>query len=163
MSKEGKGDLVLPAILVVFSVIGLSYVLATFPRRERIAPAVVFLCLGVFSLVQTVKSFRSFRETEGPSGGEDPAPERLDTWGIKATWVSVIAAVVYILLIQFAGFVAASALLLVGLPVYLGYRNILVVLMICSIFIGAVYLLFSQLHVPVPTGTLWKALRALMG
>jgi len=163
VSKEGKGDLILPAIFAVFSVIGLSYVLATFPRRERIAPAVVFLCLGVFSLVQTVKSFRSFRETGVPSGEEDLASERLDTWGIKATWVSVIAAFVYILLIQFAGFVAASALLLVGLPVYLGYRNILVVLMICFIFIGAVHLLFAQLHVPVPTGTLWKALRALMG
>ena len=105
-----------------------------------IYPMVLGLLLALFGLLV------AFRAARANSGIERPlmdAPVNLA--------MTVLAGVFFVALVVPLGFYTASFLLMLGLPLVLGFRRLPYTFIVAAVFIGIVYLVFSVLlEKPLP-------------
>ena len=143
-------------VLVLSALAALLYVLASFPGREKVYPAGLLLLLGGFSLIQLVKFIIALRSEEHGHQEKNSKSTIISTSRGSRIWMVVGASAVYLLSIDLLGFSLASFLFIIAFAWALGYRKILVVLVVDVLIIASVHLLFVRLHVPVPEGLIWR-------
>jgi hypothetical protein len=158
MSDKKRGDLIVALFLTLFSGTCLAYVVATFPRKEKIYPGFVLLLICLLSLIQATKSGKAFKQEKTAGKGEVHSSAQVDKWGNRATMITMASTAAFLVLLNLVGFVFASLALAIGLPICLGYRNIWGMCLLAFLVVVGVHLLFAQLHVPVPEGWLWHHL-----
>jgi len=158
MSDKKRGDFIVALVLTLFSGTCLTYVVATFPRKERIYPGLVLLFICLLSLIQATKSWKAFKQMTAAGKGEVYSSEKVDRWGDRATMVTIASTAAFLVLLNLVGFIFASLALAIGLPICLGYRNVWGMCILGFLVVIGVHLLFAQLHVPVPKGWLWHYL-----
>lgn len=158
MSDKIRSDLVVSLFLTVFSGTCFAYVIATFPRKEKIYPGLVLLLICLLSLIQATKSWKAFKQKKTPGKGEVQSSTQPDKWGNRATIITIAGTAAFVVLLNLVGFVFASLALAIGLPICLGYRNVWGMCLLAFLVVVGVHLLFAQLHVPVPEGWLWHHL-----
>lgn len=95
----------------------------------------VMLGCGVLSLVKTLVAW--FRQGPGEV-------RQIDVSGFVYGAFAAVALVVAVLLVPYVGYFSAITLLLIGIPLMLRYRNLLMVLLMTLIFEGAIYLIFVE-------------------
>ena len=161
---------------------GASPVRGPVPRRVTPAGRAVFLgiaALFVFVLLQG-GLFRPGEWLDDPGNSAEVFPGvivillalcglwlglagdgvQMQAWprGKALAAVAVLAGIfVYVELFRLLGFALSSALLLLAMPVALGYRNLLVILAFALPLLALVWLVFvTVMGVPLPAGTLWR-------
>jgi hypothetical protein len=156
MEHVRRGELAIALVLVLIALTALLYVLASFPGREKIYPAGLFFLLGGFSLIQLGKLIIALRSEERGQQEKNSKSTASGTSRGSRIWMVVGASAVYLLSIGLLGFSLASFLFILAFAWTLGYRKILVVLVVDLLIIASVHLLFIRLHVPVPEGIIWE-------
>lgn len=111
------------------------------PDEARTFPAAVLAAIVLLALWIAVR------------GGGDDAPV---AHHMPRLALSVLMVGAFLALIPLIGFFASAALLMVGLPAALGYREPMVVLPTTVGFLLLTWLVFVRLFAkPLPTGVLW--------
>ncbi|WP_347191222.1 tripartite tricarboxylate transporter TctB family protein [Planktotalea arctica] len=136
---ERQQDITLGAIFVALG-IAAAWGATSYKGAGGIYPMVLGLLLALFGL------FVAFRAVRASSGTERPlmeAPVNLAT--------TVLAGIFFVALVVPLGFYTASFLLMLGLPLALGFRRLPYTVIVGAVFIGIVYLVFSiLLEKPLP-------------
>lgn len=141
----------------LFSLSGIIIVFAAYPRMEQGYPAIAFGTMLISSVVYLYQIYAKKARVKEKVRTENASSHFSELWTKKENRnviVTMAAAIAYILLMKTVGFVVISALFIILLPIYLGYRKPLPIILAAVICIGFVYFLFTRLYVPIPEGFL---------
>lgn len=120
--------------------IGAAWGATAYKGAGGLYPMVLGLLLALFGLLVAVRAARS-------SAAEERA---LMDAPVKLA-ITVLAGLLFVALVVPFGFYSASFLLMLGLPLALGFRQISYTLIVGAVFIGIVYVVFSiLLEKPLP-------------
>lgn len=141
-------------VLVVLTLIGLVFFLMTwsYTRSAALFPRAVALIVFILSLYSLLGRLKSWTRGEG---------KKKTTQDVKATgmpwYVSFLAMLVYFVLIDVVGFIAATFLFLILLPLAMGYKKFFVITVVAVVFAAAISYSFGTfLHVPLPEGMIFQ-------
>ncbi|MBT3274248.1 MAG: tripartite tricarboxylate transporter TctB family protein [Spirochaetales bacterium] len=144
--RKYAGRILIPLFLleaaIAFFLLALS-----FPRRGEVGPAVVpilwLVAIAALSVILLVRGLLGREE-------DDPA------WGrVDVVLIFFAMTIVYLILMQFIGYILATFLFIFASMYYLSYRKWLTVSLIAIGWIGFSYFAFFRLlYVPLPRGSL---------
>lgn len=138
--KRSLAERLFPAAIILGAAALVPATLAI-PAEARTFPAAVLAAIVLLSLWIAVRG----------GGGDAPVAHHA---GRLALAIGAVGA--FLLLIPLIGFFPAAGLLMVGLPVALGYRVPIVVLPVTAGFLVLVWVVFVRLFAkPLPTGLIW--------
>ena len=147
-------EFVVTVILMLVSAMALFYVYNNYPRLEKGYPSIALTVI----LGATLVHFIILLSRKPVAGAESLPPRRLgNLWRSKENrniLVTMAVSLAFVFAMNQLGFLVVSVLMIVLLPLYLGYRKLLPIILSGVICIGFVYFLFSQLYVPIPQGIL---------
>ena len=136
---ERQQDIALGAIFVALG-IAAAWGGTAYKGAGGIYPMVLGILLALLGLVVAIRAMRTETGTERALMD---APVNLA--------VAVLAGVFYVALVVPLGFYTASFLLMLGLPLALGFRRFPYTLVVGAVFIAIVYVVFSVLlEKPLP-------------
>lgn len=144
-------------LLITFSLVGVVFFLMTwsFSPTAALFPRIVTFVVGVLSLYTLAGWLRArYKKEKGEKAAPDSSPGAGMAW-----YVSLSAMVAYFILIYVAGFVLATLIYLLALPLMMGYKRKVTAAVVAVIFAVIIYFSFGAiLHVPLPAGWLGKLL-----
>lgn len=145
---ERRQDIVLGTLFIGIGVAA-AWMATSYRGAGGTYPAVLGIILTLFGAAVALKAVRAASSRERPLV---EAPVKLIT--------AVAAAALYLALVVPLGFYTASLLLMLALPIALGFRRWDFALIVAAVFISLVYLVFSALlEKPLPR----EALLSLFG
>lgn len=148
-------------LLVALSLLGLVFFMMTWSYSPTAAlfPRIVSLVVGglsLYTLAGRLMVVRKGKVVPGRKEEEKPADKISPVFGV-AWYVSLSFMVAYFFLISAVGFVPATLVYLLALPLVMGYRRKFIIAVVAVIFAAVVYFSFSSLlHVPLPEGWLGR-------
>ena len=155
MQKKVSIGLITTWFFAVASFVGFLYVRITYPNVEKGYPSLIFGLMFIFSVVCLVETYGKMRQNKASeSPGVKKEPTKEDCLGIKNTWFVIAVTCAYMLLMNVLGFLIGTILMMVLVPVCLGYRKPLPIILTSACCIVFVYFLFSKLYIPIPEGLL---------
>ncbi len=134
------------SIILFISVVSMVFMTTQYNSEARLLPQLVGGTLSILLLVDIVKQMKATKkgETQKSKTVLHPGFEKV-----------LIAMPVYIVLVSILGFLLASAILIFGLPVWLGKREKTPIIVLGSIIWVVVFVMFDViLNVPFPQGIL---------
>jgi putative tricarboxylic transport membrane protein len=138
--KRNLAERLFPAAVILGAAALLPATLAI-PAEARTFPAAVLAAIVALSLWIAVRG----------GGGDAPVAHHATRLGLA---IGAVGA--FLLFIPLIGFFPSAALLMVFLPVALGYRVPIVVLPVTVGFLVLVWVVFVRLFAkPLPTGMIW--------
>lgn len=146
--KEFASALVMSLIIVLF-----AFPLDQLAGDARIFPALLLVCMGVFNAAQYFQAWARYRTH---------TDSKLTMKGYPLWRVAVVFALtlVYLWALEVIGFYPASLVFfvlasLIAQPAELTWKLVALRVVICGLFVGALYLLFTvSLAVQIPAGLL---------
>ncbi|MEX0351307.1 MAG: tripartite tricarboxylate transporter TctB family protein [Paracoccaceae bacterium] len=145
---EQRQDIVLGLIFMGLGVVA-AWIATSYTGASGIYPMVLSIILALLGATVVLKAVRA-----------GTTSERKLVDGPAQMLVTIVIGIVYVALIVPLGFYPASFLLMLALPIALGFRRGLYALIVALVFMGIIYLVFSLLlEKPLPRG----ALPALVG
>lgn len=143
---ERQQDIALGAIIVALG-LAAAYGATAYTGASGSYPMVLGLLLALTGLIVAVRAFRSQTTAERVLIN---APGKLYT--------AIAVGMAYVALVVPLGFYTASFLLMLALPIALGFRRLVYALVMGAIFTGLVYLVFSVLlERPLPRELIFSA------
>ena len=149
MQKKFSLELFTKWFFALGSIAGLVYVRLTYPNSEKGYPSLIFglmLIFSAFCLYQHYfqkKSEAVEEQTEKPKSRGD-----VYMYGV------IVVSIAYMLLMNVLGFLIDTLLYTILIPVFLGYRKPLPIILTSICCMGFVYFLFTKLYIPIPAGIL---------
>ena len=144
---ERQQDISLGAIFVALGLFA-AYGATAYTGASGIYPMVLGLLLALTGAFVVIRALRNKTSTERVL---IDAPAKLFT--------AIAVGVVYVALVVPLGFYTASFLLMLALPLALGFRRLKYALIVGAIFTGLVYLVFSVLlERPLPRELIFSVL-----
>lgn len=146
LKKELVSALVMSVLIVLFAV-----QLEDMADEAKLFPQLLLVCMGIFNIGQYVLAWIRHRS------GIDHALS-LQGYPLKRVLILFILTLVYLGILEYAGFYLASILFffigtLIAQPMPLTGRNVGIRALGCLLFVGALYLLFTVLlKVQIPEG-----------
>lgn len=156
--KLADGELFLLVILIILGVVCFSLTWS-YSSTAALFPRMVSFAVGVLSLYTLAGRLISQRKKKAP--GEKAGGGSAGKTGPSAgmAWhVSLLSMAGYFLLICLAGFIPATLVYLIALPLAMGYRKKLIVALVAVVFAAVILYSFSSiLHVPLYKGWLGES------
>lgn len=136
---EQRQDIVLGVTFMGIGVFA-AWIATSYNGAGGTYPMVLGIILTLFGMAVAAKALRARSSQERVLV---PAPIKMVT--------TVAAAVLYMVLVVQLGFYTSSFLLMLALPIALGFRQWIYALIVAGVFISVVYLVFSVLlEKPLP-------------
>ena len=136
---EKRQDIVLGLIFVSIGTFA-AWMATNYKGASGMYPTVLGL---VLTLLGATVAIRGLRQPNDQPRSLIDAPAKLVT--------AVVVATIYVALVMPLGFYTASFLLVLAMPLALGFRRVVYALTVAAVFISLVYLVFSiLLEKPLP-------------
>lgn len=146
--KEFASALVMSVIIVLF-----AFPLNQLAGDARIFPALLLTCMGVFNTGQYFQAWARQRT-------RNDSTLTIRGYPLRRVAVIFVLTLVYLRALEIIGFYPASLLFfvlasLIAQPAAFTWKRVILRVVICSLFVGALYLLFTvSLAVQIPAGLL---------